>query len=176
MNKNNALFLGEYKKLDDICRASLDMDEGIAEYVKEMELADGPKKNIDAWVNDYHTLNKCLHIGAILENEELASRAQCTKQDIAWLKKFQQKIANGEDPVKELEKYHDKLRLAEEKKKHFEPYMEKALSFLVVGVILLLAVADSKNKKKIEEQAKLKKQKKKKEKKKKKEDTTEIVE
>ena len=81
----------------------------------------------------------------------------------------------GNPYVKELEKYHDKLRLAEEKKKHFEPYVEKALSFLVVGVLLLLAVADSKNKKKIEEQMKLKKQKKKKEKKKKK-DTTEIVE
>ena len=152
------------------------MDEGIVEYVKEMELSEGPKKNIDAWVNDYHTLNKCLHIGGLLEDEAvLTGRAQCTKQDIAWLKKFQQRIANGEDPVKELEKYHDKLRLAEERKKHFEPYVEKALSLLVVGVILFLAVADSKNKKKIEEQMKLKKQKKKKEKKKK-QDTTEIVE
>ncbi len=177
MNKNNALFLGEYKKLNDICKASLDMDEGIAEYVKEMELSDGPKKNIDAWVNDYHTLNKCLHIVNLLEDEAAPQdRAQCTKQDIAWLKKFRQKIANGEDPVKELEKYHDKLKLMEERKKHFEPYVEKALSVLVVGVILLLAVADSKNKKKIEEQMKLKKQKKKKDKKKKKEDTTEIVE
>ncbi len=176
MNKNNALFLGEYKKLDDICKASLDMEEGIADYVKEMELSAGPKKNVDAWVDDYHTLNKCLHIVKLLDGEgDAANRAQCTKQDIAWIKQFRQKIANGEDPMKELEKYHDKLRLIEEKKKLVEPYVEKALSVLVIGVILLLAVADSKNKKKIEEQMKLKKQKKKKEKKKK-QDTTEIVE
>lgn len=176
MNKNNALFLNEYKKLNDICRDSLDMDGGISSYIKEMESSEAPKKNVDAWVNDYHTLSKCLHIGTLLEDEEmLAGQPQCTKQDVAWLKKFQKRIANGEDPIEELKKYHDRLRYIEEKKKFFEPYMETAAACALFVVVFLLALADSKNKKKIEEQMKLKKQKKKKDKKKKK-DSTEIEE
>lgn len=174
MNKNNVLFLGEYKKLNDLCKDNLDMDEGIAAYIKEMELSEGPKKNIDGWIEDYHNLNKCLHIGSVLENNEvMLGRAQCTKQDVAWLKKFQQRISKGEDPVVELQKYHEKLRLVEEKKKHFEPYVEKAAACLMVAFIFLLALADSKNKKKIEEQMKAGKKKKEKKAKKKKNETVE---
>ena len=177
MNKNNVLFLAEYKKLNDMCKDGLDMGEGVAAYVKEMEASEGPKKNVDAWVDDYHTLAKCLHIGNILEdNEALGEKQQCTKQDIAWLKKFQQRIANGEDPLLELRKYHEKLRLTEEKKKLLEPYIEKAATCFVVLMILLLAVADSKNKKKIEEQMKAGKKKKEKKAKKKPEEPVEIEE
>ena len=168
MNKNNLLFLDEYKKLDDMCRESLDMSEGVAEYVKEMELSEGPKKNVDAWVEDYHALSKCLHIEGLLGNEDMSKKAQCTKQDLAWIKKFRQRIEKGEDPILELKKYHEKLRLTVEKKKMLEPYIEKAATCFVVLVILLLAVADSKNKKKIEEQVKAGKKKKEKKAKKKK--------
>ena len=175
MNKTNVLFLGEYKKLNDMCRESLDMGDGLAAYVKEMEASEGPKKNVDAWVDDYHTLAKCLHIGNMIESDEaLADKPQCTKQDIAWIKKFQQRIAKGEDPILELKKYHEKLRLTEEKKKMLEPYIEKAATCFVVLVILLLAVADSKNKKKIEEQMKAGKKKKEKKAKKKKDEPVEI--
>lgn len=176
MNKNNALFLDEYRKLDDVCRESLDMSEGVAEYVKQMESSEGPKKNVDAWVDDYHALAKCLHIDGLLADDAMNGKAQCTKQDIAWIKKFRQRIAKGEDPILELRKYHEKLRLTEEKKKMLEPYIEKAATCLVVLAILLLAVADSKNKKKIEEQMKAGKKKKEKKAKKKKEEPVEIEE
>lgn len=169
MNKNNALFLDEYKKLDDMCRESLDIDEGVAGYVKQMETSEGPKKNVDAWVDDYHTLAKCLHIDSLIADEVMAGKAQCTKQDIAWIKKFQKRISKGEDPILELQKYHEKLRLNEEKKKLLEPYIEKATSCLVVLLIFILAVADSKNKKQIEEKMKAGKKKKEKKAKKKKE-------
>lgn len=169
MNKTNVLFLTEYKKLDDLCKDVLDTEEGINAYIREMELCVGPKKNIDQWVDDYHNLNKCRHIGNLLERYEATGREpQCTKQDIAWLKKFQQKLAGGADPVEEVRKYHESLELKEEKRKHFQPYFEKAAKCAVLIFILLLALADSKNKKKIEEQMKLKQPKAKKEKKKKK--------
>ena len=173
MNKNNALFLDEYKKLDDMCRESLDITDGVAGYVKQMEESEGPKKNVDAWVDDYHTLAKCLHIDNLIADEIMGNKAQCTKEDIAWIKKFRKRISKGEDPILELQKYHEKLRLAEEKKKLLEPYFEKATACFVVLAILLLAVADSKNKKQIEE--KMKNGKKKKDKKAKKK-TSEPVE
>lgn len=176
MNKNNALFLDEYKKLDDMCRESLDISEGVAGYVKQMEESEGPKKNVDAWVDDYHTLSKCLHIDGLIADEVMSGKAQCTKQDIAWIKKFRQRISKGEDPILELQKYHEKLRLTEEKKKLLEPYIEKATTCLVVLAILLLAVADSKNKKKIEEQMKAGKKKKEKKAKKKKNEPAEADE
>lgn len=171
MNKNNVLFLDEYKKLNDMCKDSLEM-EGVSAYIKEMENSEGPKKNIDAWVDDYHNLSKCLHIGSILEDNEvlLGGQPQCTKQDVAWIKKFQKRIADGKDPIEELKKYHDKLHYIEERKKFFEPYFETAAACAVVVIVFLLALADSKNKKKIEEQMKVKKQKKKKDKKKKKDE------
>jgi hypothetical protein len=168
MNKNNVLFLDEYKKLDDMCKANLNMSEGVAEYVKKMESSEGPKKNVDAWVDDYHSLSKCLHIDSLLADEIMSGKAQCTKEDIAWIKKFRKRISKGEDPILELQKYHEKLRLAEERKKMIEPYFEKATACFVVLAILLLAVADSKNKKKIEEQMKAGKKKKEKKAKKKK--------
>jgi len=149
------------------------MSEGVAGYVKQMESSEGPKKNVDAWVDDYHTLAKCLHIDGLIADEVMGNKAQCTKQDIAWIKKFRKRIANGEDPILELQKYHEKLRLAEEKKKLLEPYIEKATACIVVLAILLLAVADSKNKKKIEEQMKAGKKKKEKKAKKKKEEPVE---
>jgi hypothetical protein len=146
MNKNNALFLDEYKKLDDMCKESLDINDGIAGYVKKMEESEGPKKNVDAWVDDYHTLAKCLHIDGLIADEVMGGKAQCTKQDIAWIKKFASRINKDADAIAKLKKYEATVA-------KFKETLEKAIPVaqniaIGCGVTLVATAILGKKKKK----------------------------
>ena len=90
MNKLNTIFFNEYRDLDEICRKKLKVDEnGIGKYIETMEKAPETKAKVSVWEDDYHTLCKCMHIYNVINlHDNKLRKPQCTKQDIAWLKKF----------------------------------------------------------------------------------------
>ena len=110
MNKLNTMFLNEYNKADELCRGKFGSDDGVAKYISEMEGASDNKAKIANWDEDYHTLGKCMHIYNVINiQQNMRRKAQCTKQDLAWIKKFVTKLEKGSDPIEKLKKYEEML-------------------------------------------------------------------
>ena len=148
MNKLNILFTNEYENLEEICCAKMEVDEGgIAKYLEKMNEASENKAKIDKWDEDFHTLNKCLHIYNVIEiNENKLRKPQCTKQDIAWLKKFAQRVEKDSDSLAKLRKYEEMLEKVKEMLKKARPVAQHIA--IGCGVTLALSAIFSKKKNK----------------------------
>ena len=116
MNKLNTMFLAEYNNLDEVCKAKFKTEEdGIGKYLAEMDKASEEKKHVSVWEEDYHTLNKCVHIyNVIMLHDNKLRKPQCTKQDIAWLKKFASRVEKDSDAVAKLAKYKETVAKVKE--------------------------------------------------------------
>ena len=106
MNKLNMLFLNEYTNVEELCNAKFGVEGGgVNMYLGTMGSASETKEKIGKWEEDYHTLSKCMHIYNVLAlSGNKTRKPQCTKQDIAWLKKFAQRFENQKDSLTRLEK------------------------------------------------------------------------
>jgi hypothetical protein len=107
MNKLNTMFLTEYTALEELLNAKYGVEGGGVElYIQAMNSASESKEKIGKWEEDYHTLSKCMHISSVLAlNGNKLRKPQCTKQDIAWLKKFASRFEKQSDSLAKLEKY-----------------------------------------------------------------------
>ena len=106
MNKLNMMFLNEYTNLEELCNAKFGVEGGGVEmYINSMNSASETKEKIGKWEEDYHTLSKCMHIYSVLAlHGNKLRKPQCTKQDIAWLKKFAERFEKQKDALARLEK------------------------------------------------------------------------
>jgi hypothetical protein len=148
MNKLNTLFLNEYAVLDDACKAKFKIEEnGVERYIDEMNKASDSKEKISVWEEDYHTLNKCMHIYSVITlHENKLRKPQCTKQDIAWIKKFASRINKDADAIAKLKKYEATVA-------KFKETLEKAIPVaqniaIGCGVTLVATAILGKKKKK----------------------------
>ena len=107
MNKLNMLFLNEYTALEELLNVKYGVEGGGVElYVQAMNTASESKEKIGKWEEDYHTLSKCMHIASVLAlHGNKLRKPQCTKQDIAFLKKFAGRFEKQADSLAKLEKY-----------------------------------------------------------------------
>ena len=107
MNKLNTMFLTEYTALEELLNAKYGVEGGGVEmYIQAMNAASESKEKIGKWEEDYHTLSKCMHIASVLAlSGNKLRKPQCTKQDIAWLKKFASRFEKQSDSLAKLEKY-----------------------------------------------------------------------
>ena len=106
MNKLNMMFLNEYTNLEELCNAKFGVEGGGVEmYINSMNSASETKEKIGKWEEDYHTLSKCMQIYSVLAlHGNKLRKPQCTKQDIAWLKKFAERFEKQKDALARLEK------------------------------------------------------------------------
>ena len=106
INKLNMLFLSEYTALEALLNAKFGVEGGgVDMYIQAMNAASESKDKIGKWEEDYHTLSKCMHIAGVLALGGKQRKAQCTKQDIAFLKKFAARFEKQADSLAKLEKY-----------------------------------------------------------------------
>ena len=147
MNKLNTLFLNEYRNLDEICRKKLKADEkGIAKYIETMEKAPETKVKVSVWEDDYHTLCKCMHIYNVIDlHDNKLRKSQCTKQDIAWLKKFAARVEKGADSISKLEKYEEMVAKLKETLKKARPAAQNIA--IGCGVAMVVSAVFGKKKK-----------------------------
>ncbi len=147
MNKTNLIFTNEYEALNDACRVKFESEEGVAKYIAEMDNPSDYKEKVGTWNEDYNMLGKCKHIYNMIElGGTKLRKPQCTKQDIAWVKKFTQRIEKGTDPLAKLSKCEENARKIREALKKAKPAMANIA--LGCGVTLALtALVKSKKKK-----------------------------
>ncbi len=147
MNKTNLIFANEYENLSDTCNLKFESDEGIEKYISEMDKPSDYKEKVSSWNEDYNMLGKCKHIYNMIElGGTKLRKAQCTKQDIAWLKKFTERIEKGTDPLAKLAKCEETARKIRETIAKAKP----AITNIAIGcgvTLALSAIFSSKKKK-----------------------------
>lgn len=97
MDNIEILFFEEYKKLDNLCKDLLGSNQGITQYVNEMEQIPFEKsKLVESWQYDYKMLKHIRWIrNNIAHNNECSG---CSKSDVKSVKDFYKKIINQKDP------------------------------------------------------------------------------
>lgn len=96
MNNIEIIFFEEYKKLDNLCKDLLGSNQGITQYVNEMEQIPFEKsKLVESWQYDYKMLK---HIRWIRNNiAHNNGDSECSESDVQYVKNFYQRIINRTD-------------------------------------------------------------------------------
>ena len=121
----NIDFLEEYKRLDHLCKDILSSNDGISEYIRQMEEPQySDCRFVNTWDDDYRQLkhmrwvrNKLTHeIGTL--NSDI-----CREDDIEWVKSFYNRIINTDDPLSAIRK--SKEERAKQEKQKAAPNIQK---------------------------------------------------
>lgn len=99
-------FFEEYKSLDNLCKDILESEKGVSEYIERMENEERGKMIVADWERDYKKLKSMRYIRNKLAHDDGAYESDlCTDRDIAWVRDFQDRIMNEEDPLTVLYNY-----------------------------------------------------------------------
>ena len=149
MNKLNTLFLNEYTLLEELCNEKYGVQGGgIEAYLGAMLAASENKEKFGKWEEDYHTLSKCMHIyNVITMSEKKARKPQCTKQDVAWLKKFAKRFEGKSDSLAKLEKYEAAQAKFKEKMDKIKPVARNVAIACGVALAVNALLSGKKDKK-----------------------------
>lgn len=112
MNNTNFIFFENYKKLEKICNEIYSANNGVTQYINEMENISYSKyRNIPNWISDLSTLKSLRHIrNQIAHNEGSFSENWCTLKDIEWLNAFYMRILKQTDPLALLHKQESPIK------------------------------------------------------------------
>ena len=106
MYQLNIEFLEQYKALDNICKDIYGGPNGITQYIDTMseKWTMGCYK-VNGWQNDFDTLKQLRHKRNALAHESGTLQSDiCDQIDIEWVKKFKNRIMQGDDPLALLRK------------------------------------------------------------------------
>lgn len=134
MKKRDIEFFDQYKKMDLIIGEMLSCNNGVSEYIRQMEqTAFSLQKKVETWDSDYKTLkhlrwvrNKIAHE----TNSEIESVS--TQKDITSLTEFSKKLSNGKDPLSII---HKRLKIGSKKNK------KSGYGIVIASVILVVIIA-----------------------------------
>ena len=126
MNDLERIFFDEYKHLDKMCREIFGSEQGVTEYINQMEYVPYVDRiNVICWDADYKMLKHVRWIRNTIAHDERDSG--CSEQDVQWVRTFYQRILDRNDsysqyyskvPVPQINK--DKSTLSSEKMKNSE--------------------------------------------------------
>jgi len=93
----NKLF-DEYKAVDNICRDIFQNQNGVAQYIEEMDrnFYRG-SSSLPSWNEDYRRLKRVRWMRNTIAHE--TSTTECSEEDIAWLKEFHSRLLIQQDPL-----------------------------------------------------------------------------
>lgn len=130
MNKLNTLFLNAYTNVDEAYK--------IERYIKDMSECKEDTDKIDNWDEDYFNLNKCMQIYNIIDlRENMLRKAQCTKQDIIWLQKFEKRLIKGTDPLAKYKKRKETLEKINATVEKVKPIAKKVAIGCGIAIVAL---------------------------------------
>ena len=94
-------FQEEYKRLDKLCKDIFSSEEGVSEYIRQMEkILLTNKKNVYMLEEEYKNLKHVRWVRNQLAHEVGAMEAGvCTQYDLEYIKAFYIKILHTEDPL-----------------------------------------------------------------------------
>lgn len=99
MKELNTDFYDEYKRLDKFCRDMFSGQDGVTEYIKQMENAALYRYYVPTWDEDLRQLKRMRHLRNKLAHEVGFDADLCTESDILFVKTFYTRLFNCSDPL-----------------------------------------------------------------------------
>ncbi len=106
MIEQNINFQELYKKLDNLCKVCYNSQEGVSEYIRQMDkyMFDG-KRFVQHWEIEYDSLKHVRWIRNQLAHEVGTLNSDIVEDDdILFVSNFYDKIINANDPLSKLRK------------------------------------------------------------------------
>lgn len=106
MLEQNIIFQENYKRLDILCKDCYKSQEGVSEYIRQMDkhMLEG-KRLVKDWENEYSNLKHVRRIRNQLAHEVGTINSDIVKEyDILFLSNFHKKIHNSTDALSVLRK------------------------------------------------------------------------
>lgn len=99
MNSNiNYVFFEEYKKISNLCNDMSQVQNGVTEYINELEKIAG-RREPEAQ-NVLRQLKRMRHLRNLLAHGEGTFEQElCSAQDVEWIRDFHQKLLTQTDPL-----------------------------------------------------------------------------
>ena len=97
MNKIEIIFFENYKKLDNLCKDILNSNQGVSDYINEMNNTPlGKRMLVQTWEDDFKNLK---HIRWVRNDIAHGNgESECEQDDIDFVINFYQRIMNQTDP------------------------------------------------------------------------------
>ena len=88
----------QYKRVDNICRDMFLSQNGISQYITEMERNPSHLRSaVPLWDEDYRRLKRVRWLRNQIAHE--ASATDCNESDVAWLEEFHIRLLEQRDPL-----------------------------------------------------------------------------
>lgn len=116
-------FQETYKRLDRLCKDYLSSNEGVSEYIRQMEnTAWIDRRYVVSWEADYKQLKHVRWVRNQLAHEVGTLEAGiCTTDDLNYIKDFYNRILNGNDPFTLIRKAKEIEREQQKEKQRLHP-------------------------------------------------------
>lgn len=119
MKELNTDFYDEYKRLDKFCRDMFSGQDGVTEYIKQMENAALYRYYVPTWDEDLKQLKRMRHLRNKLAHEVEFDADLCTESDILFVKTFYTRLFNCSDPLSIIRRQKEAAKKDKENnKKH----------------------------------------------------------
>ena len=92
-------FMEAYKRLERLCRDSLQDDRGVSAYIDEMLKTPRGATVVDTWNADLKQLKHYRHLRNQIAHDPAYTEDMCSAADEKWLKAFYKRIVEGKDPL-----------------------------------------------------------------------------
>lgn len=94
----NYVFFEEYKKISNLCNDMLQVQNGVTEYINELEKIAGRREPEAQSV--LRQLKRMRHLRNLLAHGEGTFEQElCSAQDVEWIRDFHQKLLTQTDPL-----------------------------------------------------------------------------
>ncbi|MDE6595829.1 MAG: hypothetical protein K2K44_07460 [Oscillospiraceae bacterium] len=106
----------EYKRVDNICRDIFSSQNGINQYITEMNQKSFYERSlVSSWDKDYRMLKHVQWLRNQIAHE--SSATDCNEEDAAWLENFHRRLLEQQDPLA-------LIRKAERERSNYSPRQE----------------------------------------------------
>ena len=133
MRELNIDFLELYKKVDRFIRDAYGSEDGVSEYIRQMEDFYFGAMYVSSWEIDHDMLKRLRWIRNKLSHEIDFNAEILKKTDYEWLKEFSTRLLSVNDPLtvmnraKEAERLEAERLKAEERRRHLEEQQRRQL-------------------------------------------------
>ena len=133
MRELNIDFLELYKKVDRFIRDAYGSEDGVSEYIRQMEDSYLGPRYVKTWEIDHEMLKQLRRIRNKLTHEIDFDAEILKESDFEWLKEFSTRLLSVNDPLtvmnraKEAERLEAERLKAEERRRHLEEQQRRQL-------------------------------------------------
>ena len=103
MNEIDNRFFEEYKRLDKLCGEILSCQNGVSEYITQMECTSQGRYKVPSWDKDYRML-MLLRMARNQIAHDVTGGIISEKADLSWVTNFYERIMSQDDPFAQLRK------------------------------------------------------------------------